>query len=49
MPIDEVIFDFHVISPDAPRPEDGVNCFGLFLEGARWDDSSHSLEESLPK
>ncbi|CAH1791320.1 unnamed protein product [Owenia fusiformis] len=29
-------------------PDDGVLVFGLYIDGARWDVSSHSLQDSLP-
>jgi dynein heavy chain len=31
------------------RPHDGCYIYGLYLEGARWDNKSHMLSESLPK
>lgn len=30
-------------------PATGIYCSGLFLEGARWDDSTHAIAESQPK
>lgn len=52
-PIDTIGFNFNFI--DEPwnefknQPEDGVYIRGLYLEGARWDSASHSLDDSLPK
>jgi dynein heavy chain len=52
--IDHIDFDFTVISDEskydlANGPEDGVFIFGLYVEGARWDDSMEAIEESNPK
>lgn len=33
---------------DTP-PADGVYCHGLFLEGCKWSDALHELDESDPK
>jgi hypothetical protein len=30
-------------------PADGVHTYGLYVEGARWDEGSKQLEESRPK
>jgi dynein heavy chain, axonemal len=52
-PIDIVSFDFNLLEQDwnsiQAKPFDGVYLRGLFLEGARWDNSSKSLTDSLPK
>lgn len=31
------------------KPTDGVFCYGLFLEGCRWDYEAHVLNDSEPK
>lgn len=30
-------------------PEDGVHCYGMFIEGARWCEKQKSLVEQQPK
>lgn len=52
--IDELNFDFKVYDEVEPselqqKPEDGVFCYGMFLEGARWNQTIHKLDESKPK
>ena len=49
--IDELSFDFKVYDEIEPadvteKPEDGVYCFGLYLEGARWNKTIHMLDDS---
>lgn len=41
VPIDQLCFDFQVQRSDKINkpPKDGVYCYGLFLDGARWDRS----------
>eukprot|EP00939_MAST-03C_sp_MAST-3C-sp1_P000013 g13.t1 len=54
VPIDTLSFDF-VIHDDmmledfTERPEDGCRIHGLFLEGARWNATTHTLDDSFPK
>lgn len=31
------------------KPEDGCYCFGMYMEGARWDDQTHAMADSMPK
>lgn len=53
IPIDLLIFDFHVLhfdtTPPTSPPEDGVYIDGLFLDGARFNKKQMTLDESFPK
>lgn len=51
IPIDLLVFDFDVQKVDTLKkaPDDGVLVYGLFLEGARWDRSKQTLQESVPR
>lgn len=52
--IDKLSFEF-VIKDDMKhtdvtgKPEAGVYCYGLFLEGCKWDFETHKLGDSDPK
>ena len=54
-PIDMVDFDFRVLTQDEMvmsenvPPEDGAYISGLFIDGARWDEETHCVEESMPR
>lgn len=52
--IDELQFDFKIIdeytlAEITEKPDDGVYCHGLFMEGARWNSTTHILDDSQPK
>ena len=52
--IDELDMEFKIYDEIEPadvteKPEDGVFCFGMFFEGARWNKTIHMIDESKPK
>jgi len=52
--IDELDFDFKMydelqVSQVTEKPEDGCFCYGLYMEGARWNSTTHQLDDSKPK
>jgi len=52
--IDELDMDFKIYDEIEPadvteKPEDGVFCYGMFFEGARWNKTIHMIDESKPK
>eukprot|EP00930_Biecheleria_cincta_P034372 TRINITY_DN23765_c0_g1_i1.p1 TRINITY_DN23765_c0_g1~~TRINITY_DN23765_c0_g1_i1.p1 ORF type:complete len:4302 (-),score=866.21 TRINITY_DN23765_c0_g1_i1:110-13015(-) len=51
IPIDTLTFDFEMPEDQHPteRPENGVYCYGVFLEGCKWDWDKWELAESDPK
>ena len=32
-----------------PTPQDGAYVYGLFMEGARWDDANTTVDKARPK
>jgi dynein heavy chain, axonemal len=54
IPINKIFFEYRVIDEISPgdvreKPPDGVYIYGLFLEGARWDENKKSLAQPRPK
>lgn len=52
LPIDTLSFAFHVLNVDQStleKPESGCYIYGLYLEGAKWDPQTASLNDSTPK
>lgn len=53
LPIDTVSFGFSVMELNyeeiTEKPKDGVYIRGLYMEGARWDPQTKSINDSLPK
>jgi dynein heavy chain len=52
--IDELSFEFKIYDEVThqeitEKPEDGAFCHGMYLEGARWNDTIHLLDDSKPK
>lgn len=51
MPIDILGLEYNIQATRTAgvRPDDGAHIIGLYLEGARWDSTNQSLEESFQK
>ena len=53
IPIDNVAFDFEVLKTETDTKgkgaADGVHCYGLYLDGAKWDAEKHELAEAEAK
>lgn len=49
--IDLLGYDFEVVTDEenVTMPEDGVNVYGMYMEGCKWNAVMHSLDESDPK
>jgi dynein heavy chain len=52
--IDELQFDFKIIDEYSlneitEKPDDGCYVYGMFMEGARWNSTTHMLDDSNPK
>lgn len=50
--IDTLNFKFEILDKEPPEltehPEDGVYCYGIFFEGARWDRKKRLIQPSKP-
>ncbi|KAG0563633.1 hypothetical protein KC19_8G047000 [Ceratodon purpureus] len=52
IPIDTVCFEFNTLKKSADlskKPEDGCYVYGMYMNGARWDDANMSVMESFEK
>eukprot|EP00388_Colpodella_angusta_P004961 GDKJ01015752.1.p1 GENE.GDKJ01015752.1~~GDKJ01015752.1.p1 ORF type:complete len:1362 (+),score=365.83 GDKJ01015752.1:613-4086(+) len=55
VPIDELEFSFQILPKSThwqnitEKPEVGCYVYGLFMDGARWDDELGQVNEALPK
>ncbi|CAJ1371943.1 unnamed protein product [Effrenium voratum] len=51
LPIDTLIWNFRVLKLDAEhvKPTTGCLAYGIFMDGARWDDVDGVIAESFPK
>jgi dynein heavy chain len=52
LPIDTLIWTFKVLKrgeKDFQKPDTGCLVYGLFMDGARWDDTDGVIAESFPK
>uniref|UniRef100_A0A8D8ZBX4 Dynein heavy chain 12, axonemal n=1 Tax=Cacopsylla melanoneura TaxID=428564 RepID=A0A8D8ZBX4_9HEMI len=51
IPIDHLTFDFTVLKIERSdrAPQDGVYCYGVYLDGARWDRGRNKIAEQFPK
>jgi len=52
--IDELTFEFKMYDEILPsevteKPDDGCYVWGMFMEGARWNSTTHLLDDSNPK
>lgn len=49
--IDLLGYDFEVVMDEEniEMPEDGVNVYGMYMEGCKWNKELFSLDESDPK
>ena len=52
--IDKLSFEFKIwdevtVAECTTKPEDGAFCYGMFMEGARWNNTTHLLDDSKAK
>jgi dynein heavy chain len=50
--IDRCTWNYEVLAANfttEEHPEKGANIYGLFMDGARWDDENRCVEDSFPK